>query len=90
MALVSWCLRTRLMISLFGVSRYDGYFVDLFVRVSNSVAIGMYEKLGYSVYRRVLGYYSSANDGEDAFGRQDHSAVALVGQSQLMGFLLVA
>ncbi|KAF4316227.1 hypothetical protein JM18_007020 [Phytophthora kernoviae] len=46
---------------------YDGYFVDLFVRVSNSLAIGMYEKFGYSVYRRVLGYYSNADDGEDAF-----------------------
>lgn len=48
--------------------RYDAYFVDLFVRVSNSLAIGMYEKFGYSVYRRVLGYYSSDHDGEDAFG----------------------
>lgn len=48
--------------------RYDGYFVDLFVRVSNTLAIGMYEKLGYSVYRRVLGYYSNETDGEDAFG----------------------
>ena len=78
--------------------RHDGYFVDLFVRVSNAVAINMYTKVphggsgtllscsacaqlsqvlsstscsllwvqfGYSVYRRVLGYYS--ND-EDAFG----------------------
>lgn len=50
------------------VELYDGYFVDLFVRVSNSLAIRMYEKFGYSVYRRVLGYYSSAEDGEDAFG----------------------
>lgn len=46
--------------------RYDGYFVDLFVRVSNAVAIGMYHKFGYSVYRRVLGYYAGS-DGEDAF-----------------------
>lgn len=38
------------------------------MRVSNSLAIGMYEKFGYSVYRRVLGYYSSDHDGEDAFG----------------------
>ncbi|RQM30755.1 hypothetical protein B5M09_012383 [Aphanomyces astaci] len=48
--------------------RYDGYFVDLFVRVSNTPAIGMYEKIGYSVYRRVIGYYSGDDDGEDAFG----------------------
>ncbi|CEG48976.1 n-acetyltransferase 5 [Plasmopara halstedii] len=49
------------------IELYNGYFVDLFVRVSNSLAIQMYEKFGYSVYRRVLGYYSSAEDKEDAF-----------------------
>lgn len=51
---------------------YRGYFVDLFVRVSNEIAIGMYEKLGYSVYRRVMEYYSGGGFGdsedEDAFG----------------------
>lgn len=45
--------------------------MDLFVRSSNVVAVGMYVKLGYTVYRRVLGYYGpssrEANDGEDAF-----------------------
>ncbi|KAG9287745.1 hypothetical protein G9A89_004148 [Geosiphon pyriformis] len=46
---------------------YDGYFVDLFVRVSNTVAIGMYKKFGYSVFRRVIGYYSSGDEEEDAF-----------------------
>jgi N-terminal acetyltransferase B complex catalytic subunit len=46
--------------------RYDTYFVDLFVRMSNSVAIGMYEKFGYTVYRRVLGYYTGQEE-EDAF-----------------------
>ncbi|XP_073023736.1 N-terminal acetyltransferase B complex catalytic subunit NAA20-like [Primulina eburnea] len=30
------------------------YFVDLFVRTSNTPAIKMYEKLGYIVYRRIL------------------------------------
>ncbi|KAI9143895.1 acyl-CoA N-acyltransferase [Paraphysoderma sedebokerense] len=45
---------------------YNGYFVDLFVRVSNTVAIKMYEQFGYTVYRRVLGYYSGAEE-EDAF-----------------------
>jgi N-terminal acetyltransferase B complex catalytic subunit len=34
------------------------YFVDLFVRESNHLAIGMYEKFGYRTYRKVLGYYS--------------------------------
>jgi N-terminal acetyltransferase B complex catalytic subunit len=42
--------------------RHNAWFVDLFVRASNSVAIGMYEKLGYIVYRRVLGYYSGGAD----------------------------
>lgn len=47
---------------------YSGYFVDLFVRASNGVAIGMYEKMGYSTYRQVIGYYSGDenNPGEDA------------------------
>ncbi|GFO16661.1 N-acetyltransferase [Plakobranchus ocellatus] len=42
------------------------YFVDLFVRVSNQVAVAMYKKLGYSVYRQVLEYYSGDVD-EDAY-----------------------
>lgn len=41
------------------------YFVDLFVRSSNKAAIRMYEQMGYSVYRRVLEYYSDPE--EDAF-----------------------
>lgn len=46
---------------------YDGYFVDLFVRRSNEIAIGMYRAMGYSVYRRVMGYYfsDSVGGGED-------------------------
>jgi len=47
------------------------YFVDLFVRKSNEPAIRMYKKLGYVVYRTVLGYYSgSVEQGykdEDAY-----------------------
>lgn len=46
---------------------HDGYFVDLFVRVSNHLAVGMYRKFGYSVYRRVIGYYSG---DEDAYGEE--------------------
>uniref|UniRef100_A0A1B6CVY3 N-alpha-acetyltransferase 20 n=2 Tax=Clastoptera arizonana TaxID=38151 RepID=A0A1B6CVY3_9HEMI len=42
------------------------YFVDLFVRVSNDVAISMYKALGYIVYRTVLEYYSGDPD-EDAY-----------------------
>ena len=53
---------------------YKGYFVDLYVRCFNNVAINMYERLGYSVYRRVREYYAgmgvakNRRDDEDAFG----------------------
>lgn len=47
--------------------RKQAYFVDLFVRVSNKVAIKMYQQLGYIVYRTVLEYYTG-NPDEDAFG----------------------
>ncbi|KAF8065666.1 NAA20 [Scenedesmus sp. PABB004] len=43
---------------------HDAWFVDLFVRVSNAVAIAMYRGFGYSVYRTVLSYYGG---GEDAY-----------------------
>ncbi|KJE94503.1 N-acetyltransferase [Capsaspora owczarzaki ATCC 30864] len=42
------------------------YFVDLFVRKSNEVAINMYRKFGYIVYRTVLNYYSGVEE-EDAY-----------------------
>ncbi|XP_064465252.1 N-alpha-acetyltransferase 20-like isoform X1 [Ornithodoros turicata] len=45
----------------------QAYFVDLFVRVSNKVAVDMYKHLGYSVYRRVLEYYCGEDTDEDAF-----------------------
>ena len=41
---------------------HKGFFVDLFVRASNTVAIEMYKKLGYNIYRTVNKYYSSALD----------------------------
>ena len=50
-----------------GVCSKRCYFVDLFVRASNQVAVMMYEKLNYSIYRRVLEYYSGEQD-EDALG----------------------
>ncbi|KAJ7574677.1 N-acetyltransferase [Mycena floridula] len=52
---------------------YKGFFVDLYVRCTNNVAIDMYEGFGYSVYRRVQEYYGSlgvgkgGRDEEDAF-----------------------
>lgn len=53
---------------------YKGFFVDLYVRCANVVAIDMYEGLGYTVYRRVREYYGNlgigkgGRDEEDAFG----------------------
>lgn len=51
---------------------YDAWFVDLFVRKSNEIALALYAGLGYSVYRKVMGYYNDdlsdpTKDGEDAF-----------------------
>jgi N-terminal acetyltransferase B complex catalytic subunit len=49
---------------------YRGFFVDLFVRPSNQTAVGMYESMGYDVYRRVLEYYQGGGPGgrdEDGF-----------------------
>lgn len=49
--------------------------MDLYVRCANTVAITMYEGMGYSVYRRVREYYGNlgvgkgGRDEEDAFGR---------------------
>lgn len=61
---------------------YRAFFVDLYVRCTNNIAIGMYEGLGYSVYRRVREYYGSlgmgrnAKDEEDAFGEFSPLALA--------------
>lgn len=38
-----------------GPQGWDTWFLDLFVRCNNHRAIDMYEALGYSVYRRVVG-----------------------------------
>ena len=45
--------------------RARGFFVDLFVRKSNQLAIDMYSKMGYSVYREVIGYYSGEENAYD-------------------------
>lgn len=63
-------LARRMMLTMEAVSelQYDAYFVDLFVRSSNYLAINMYKSFGYVVYRRVKGYYSSAKSlDEDGF-----------------------
>ncbi|VDN94134.1 unnamed protein product [Brugia pahangi] len=60
-------LAARMMHALEEISELKKcYFVDLFVRVSNAVAINMYKSLGYVVYRRIIDYYSGEND-EDAY-----------------------
>ena len=45
---------------------FRAYFVDLFVRVTNASALRMYQRLGYRVFRRILGYYGGQTS-EDAF-----------------------
>ncbi len=45
---------------------YNGYFVDLYVRKGNQLAVDMYKALGYIVYRQVIGYYTGEVT-EDAY-----------------------
>jgi len=54
--------------------------VDLFVRVSNSVAVDMYHRLGYIIYRKVIDYYSGDVD-EDAYGKQKLCEQQVVNES---------
>lgn len=42
------------------------YFMDLYVRTSNKIAVDMYKGFGFSPFRRVLNYYGSGKN-EDAF-----------------------
>lgn len=63
-------LAKKMMRTLESVSeeQYNAFFVDLFVRSSNYLAINMYKSFGYVVYRRVKGYYSnSSGPDEDGF-----------------------
>ena len=49
---------------------HDAYYVDLFVRPSNSIAQKMYRRLGYEVYQSVDKYYSPntrSENSEDAY-----------------------
>merc|ERR1719370_639316 len=45
--------------------RKNCYFVDLFVRASNIMAISFYKKLGYIRYRTVAQYYAGEEDAYD-------------------------
>lgn len=53
--------------------------MDLFVRVSNQVAVNMYKRLGYSVYRTVIEYYSASNGepDEDAYGNSSYDWIQI-------------
>lgn len=54
-----------------GCEEQNAWFVDLFVREGNKTAVGLYQGLGYSVFRRVVDYYNDdpagRKAGEDAF-----------------------
>lgn len=59
-------LASRLCNTLEAITDADPHevnFIDLFVKCNNDLAIKLYEKLGYSVFRRVVGYYNSQKDG---------------------------
>ncbi|NXW06812.1 NAA20 acetyltransferase, partial [Fregetta grallaria] len=58
-------LAAKLMELLEEISEKVDFFVDLFVRVSNKVAVSMYKQLGYSVYCTVLKYYSASSGEPD-------------------------
>ena len=65
-------LAAKLMATLENISdRRKCYFVDLFVRVSNTIAVQMYKNLGYVIYREITGYYTappgSNLENEDAY-----------------------
>ncbi|PWW79889.1 hypothetical protein C7212DRAFT_162523, partial [Tuber magnatum] len=53
-------------------SVYNGNSVDLSVRISNEIAIGMYKGMGYLAYPTVMEYYSASGGGgggdEGAYG----------------------
>ncbi|GMS77884.1 hypothetical protein PENTCL1PPCAC_59, partial [Pristionchus entomophagus] len=60
-------LAGRLMEGLEQISEEKkAFFVDLFVRVGNEVAVALYESLGYVVYREIINYYGGANE-ENAY-----------------------
>lgn len=50
----------------------DCYFMDLYVRTTNRLAVDMYRRFGFEVFRRVVNYYASGDNfdtSSDAFGK---------------------
>lgn len=52
-------------------SLYNCYFMDLFVRSTNTLAIDMYRGFGFDIFRRIRDYYitDGIEPSEDAFGK---------------------
>ncbi|KAF9261254.1 N-acetyltransferase [Marasmius fiardii PR-910] len=59
------------LLELVSDETYHGFFVDLYVRCANTIAIDMYKRLGYSVYRRVKEYYGSLGIGKGGRNEED-------------------
>lgn len=51
---------------------HKGYFIDLFVRITNQPAINMYKQLGYIINEEILNYY---NCGENALDMRKYTSV---------------
>lgn len=45
---------------------YKAFYVDLFVRPSNSVAVKMYQHLGYHIYQTIDKYYSERDNDKSS------------------------
>jgi N-terminal acetyltransferase B complex catalytic subunit len=61
----SLCVFLILLMYTFADEVDKGYFVDLYVRASNAVAIDFYARRGYVKYRQVIGYYAGEEDAFD-------------------------
>jgi len=81
-------LAGRLMTYLENVSDdiHHGYFVDLYVRISNDVAVTMYRKLGYIIYRQIIGYYSGKEVREKRRERKKRKKKKIIENETLIFF----
>ena len=52
-------------LEMVSIKMHNAWFVDLFVRPSNKIAVGMYKQLGYIVFREIENYYSGEEDAYD-------------------------
>ncbi|KAL1235812.1 N-alpha-acetyltransferase [Trichinella pseudospiralis] len=71
----------KLITALEDVSeKKNAYYVDLYVRVSNRLAVDIYLSQGYALYRRVIGYYSGDQE-EDAYDMRKALSIDVTKQS---------